>query len=212
MIKKDPETLIVVLHEIYGINNHIIGVCRSFATEEYAVISPNMLQINLHYKYGDEPVAYLNFMQNVGFKEAYQKVINAVSPLRKMYKHCFVVGYSIGATVAWLCSQNTGLFDGVIGFYGSRIRDYMDIRPQCPVLLFLPSSEPSFDINCFIQEIEQKSNVHLVRVNALHGFANPESKDYSREVYTKSFDCSLQFINNCISGIVGLVGSCTDQN
>lgn len=199
MVRKPSETLIVVLHEIYGINNHIKGICSNFAAEDFDVVCPNLLDANQpFFDYCDEPIAYEYFMRNVGFNTALQRVGSAVSPLRKKYKHCFVVGYSIGATVAWLCSQYTELFNGAVGYYGSRIRDYKNIQPQCPVLLFLPIREAAFDINALIQDIGCKRNVNVVQVNAWHGFANPDSENYCKNVSSDTFALSLQFINNLL--------------
>ncbi|MGG4152423.1 hypothetical protein [Peribacillus muralis] len=40
-----------------------------------------------------------------------------------------------GAIVAWMCSEEECV-DGIAGFYGSPIRNYSELVPQYPVLLF----------------------------------------------------------------------------
>lgn len=102
---------------------------------------PNLIGKELAYDYKQTKVAYNNFIKNVGFEFAADKVIKQITEVRAKYKNVFIVGYSVGATVAWLCSDKVNLCDGIIGYYGSRIRDYTEITPKCPTLLFMPSEE-----------------------------------------------------------------------
>jgi dienelactone hydrolase len=107
-----------------------------------------------------------------------------------------VVGFSVGATVAWLCSQEPDLCNAVIGFYGSRIRDYLDIEVRCPVLLFVPTEEKSFNVSDFINVIKTKENVWLKQLDGLHGFTNPSSPSYNKQSSDQAYKYMLQFIRN----------------
>ncbi|HVI40046.1 MAG TPA: dienelactone hydrolase family protein [Anaerovoracaceae bacterium] len=52
--QNSSDTLIVVLHEIYGINDHIAGVCQSLADSGYDVLCPDLLDGKPHYGYERE--------------------------------------------------------------------------------------------------------------------------------------------------------------
>jgi dienelactone hydrolase len=184
----------VVLHEIYGINNHIKGICERFAKEGFDVICPNLLALNQSFSYQEEAVAYKSFIQNIGFRSAQRQIQDLSLQIRNDYKYSFVIGYSIGATLAWLCSQQEVLYNGIVGFYGSRIRDYKDIVPACPVLLFFPEKEETFDITGLIQELSTKEDINIVQVNALHGFADPWSSKYCFAVSEEAFRKTINFI------------------
>ncbi len=54
-------------------------------------------------------------MDNVGFEYAMKQIKQILCKVRPHYKRIYVLGYSIGATLAWLCSQ-TDLCDLVVGF------------------------------------------------------------------------------------------------
>ena len=195
-IQNNADTVIIVLHEIYGINSHITGVCNRLAEEKYDVLCPNLLsgrQVPFHYH--EEPMAYQYFMQHVGFALAQQQVEKLLLPIRDQYRYCFIVGYSIGATIAWLCSRSQGI-GGVVGFYGSRIRDYKAIEPNCPVLLIFPEKEESFDVDLLMQEVLVNKNVSAVKANALHGFADPWSERYSKEAGEQFLAQTIAFINS----------------
>ena len=95
----------------------------------------------------------------------------------------YLIGYSIGATIAWLCSGEDIMCDGIIGYYGSRIRDYMSITPKCPVLLIFPTEEKSFNVKELVISLKKWNvTVHILR--GKHGFSDPCSKNYC----TQSFE------------------------
>lgn len=193
-IQNNSDTVIIVLHEIYGINNHIVDVCNKFAEEKYDVLCPNLLtNRQVPFSYNEEKTAYHYFIQNVGFVVAQQQVEELVLRIRNQYRYCFIVGYSIGATTAWLCTQNEGVC-GIIGFYGSRIRDYKAIRPKCPVLLFFPETEEGFVVDLLMKDILDNENARVVKANALHGFADPWSSRYCKEACEKTFAMTIDFI------------------
>lgn len=194
-IQSNSDTVILVLHEIYGINSPISGICNMLAEGKNDVLCPNLLLPNQTFNPGEEAAAYSSFMQNIGFNAAQQQVEKLSLEIQKDYKYRFILGYSIGATLAWLCSQRGGLYNGAAGFYGSRIRDYKDVVPKCPVLLFFPRREESFNVDHLIHELSDKDNTSIVQVNALHGFANPLSGTYCPEASDAAITQAIAFFN-----------------
>ena len=196
-IQNDSDTVIILVHEIYGINDHIMGECNRLAEEKYDVLCPNLLtNRQAPFSYSEELIAYHYFTQNIGFSLAQQQVEELSLRIRDQYRYCFIIGYSIGATIAWLCSQRKDLYNGVVGFYGSRIRDYKAIEPKCPVLLFFPKTEENFDVDCLMQDLSVNKNVHAVKADALHGFADPWSSKYCKEASEKLFAKTIDFIDD----------------
>lgn len=194
-IQSNSDTVILVLHEIYGINSHIRGICNTLADGKNDVLCPNLLLPNQTFSPGEEAAAYSSFMQNIGFSAAQQQIEKLSLEIKKDYKYRFILGFSIGATLAWLCSQRAGLYNGAVGFYGSRIRDYKNVVPKCPVLLFFPRREESFDVDHLIHELSDKDNTSIVQVNALHGFANPLSGTYCPEASDTAITQAIAFFN-----------------
>jgi dienelactone hydrolase len=116
------------------------------------------------YDYAQEEEAYRYFLNFVDFEPSEKKITFLLRQEEKEYKQIFLLGYSAGATIAWLCGGLNVKCDGVIGFYGSRIRDYTETRPQCPVLLIYPEEEKSFD-PCELREAlskKEKVEVHIL--------------------------------------------------
>jgi dienelactone hydrolase len=195
-IINNSDTVIIVVHEIYGINVHISGVCDRLAEVKYDVLCPNLLGSRQEpFHYNEEALAYRHFMKEVGFAAAQEQIEVLARGVRGRYRYCFIVGYSIGATIAWLCSGKADLFSGVVGVYGSRIRDYTAIEPKCPVLLCFPRAEESFDVSELLQALSGKSNLNLLKAAALHGFADPWSKKYCAAASEALWQKTLGFID-----------------
>jgi dienelactone hydrolase len=192
----ESNTAVVVLHEIYGINQHIKDICLQFSSYGFDVFAPNILQAGTVFDSDQEGLAYSNFFQNIGFEKAFEQVTLFLHQIRDRYAKVFVVGFSAGATVAWLCSQEPELCSAIVGFYGSRIRDYLDIEVNCPVLLFAPAKEESFNISDFMATAKVKSNVLVKQLDGLHGFTNPYSPNFNKQLTDSAYKYMLQFIKN----------------
>ena len=185
------DTVVVVLHEIYGINSHIRQVGDTLAQYGVDVMVPDLL--GEVFAYEQEALAYENFMSNIGFEAAYRQITEVLHMTRENYKKVSVLGYSIGATLAWRCSA-TGLCDSAIGFYGSRIRDYLEITPTCPVLLFFPEQEKAVEVDDVITQVSKFANVQVEKLAGQHGFADAFSPSYNQESAKKAYKEMLSFI------------------
>lgn len=185
IIVNNSDSAIIVLHEIYGINEHIKNICRGFSAKGYDVICPNLINRSEPFDYESQEEAYNYFMNKVGFYLAAEKVKKIAVNAKKQYEHVYLLGYSIGATVAWLCSDEKNIFDGIIGYYGSRIRNYKDITPKCPVLLIFSEKEKSFDVYK-VADCLNKHNVNIHILKGKHGFADLFSHNYCAESSKKA--------------------------
>lgn len=190
-IHKESDTLIIVIHEIYGINQHMKNFCELISEQRFDVICPNLLERERPFDYSQGEIAYHNFMENVGFSDASNKIKDILSDVKNEYKKIFIVGFSVGATVSWLCSEEECV-DGIVGYYGSRIRNYLEISPQCPTVLFFPKEEPSFNVDELLSTLDKK-NIELHKFNGQHGFSDPYSPRYNMESAQKAFSELMNF-------------------
>lgn len=190
----NSETAVLVIHEIYGINENIKLKCNDLCKKGYDVFCPNLLNRDYYYDYNKEDEAYINFIQSIGIKKSAELIETILKELRKEYKYLYIVGYSIGATISWLCSEY-GYCDGIICYYGSRIRDFLTINPRCPTALFFAEVEESFDVEELIGILRTKQNVEVVNMyNGKHGFADQFSERFNLESYQRSYEDMIKFI------------------
>lgn len=188
------DKLIIVIHEIYGVNQHIKTYCNHFAKLGYEVFCPNLLNKEQPFPYDQEETAYQHFMNELGFLMARDKINKMIKEYREKYKKIYLVGFSVGATISWLCSDDEGI-NGIIGYYGSRIRDYMNVYPKCPVILFFPEKEEAFHVDDLISKlIEKKVDVHKFEGN--HGFSDPFSMNYNKHSDEEAFQSVVDFLDS----------------
>lgn len=180
---------IIVLHEIYGVNSFIESVCNELKSS-FDVICPNMLNRKA-FAYCEADKAYRYFQTEVGFEKS--KDICAIGEyLKKSHEKVFALGFSVGATIAWKCSENP-IFDGIVGFYGSRIRDFMSIEPHCRTLLIFAEKD-RFHVDKLISELKIKPNLDCIKFKAEHGFADPYSSGYNEDVAIQARIETLNFL------------------
>lgn len=139
-------------------------------------------------------------MNKVGFDKSVKSVLNLAKELKTKNAaiDIFLLGFSVGATIAWRCSQNDQLFRGVIGFYGSRIRDDVDLAPACKTLLFFPEIEASFHPREIASVLGKKKKLCVTIVEGEHGFANPYSAAFHAESKNRCFQEIDEFIKVCL--------------
>ncbi|MGD8189931.1 dienelactone hydrolase family protein [Brevibacillus ginsengisoli] len=188
------QTAILVIHEIYGMNRHMTDWSEQLKALGYKVYLPDLLAGHPPFDYTEANEAYRYFTEQVGFEQAAQIVKELAISLRPSYDQIILIGCSVGATIAWLASEEEGLCDKMVGFYGSRIRDYLDHEPHCPSLLLFPERESSFDVHQLIRELRTKANVHVNAYAGEHGFADQYSNHYLEESAKRAWDEMLAFI------------------
>ncbi|ARF18787.1 dienelactone hydrolase family protein [Sporosarcina ureae] len=190
-IQTGSSSCVIILHEIYGINPFIKDTCESLSKQNFDVVCPNLLPLEAPFDYAQEETAYKNFMAYAGFDDSADKVKELVKGIKDQYSKIFILGFSVGATVAWLCSEEECV-DGIVGYYGSRIRDYVEFHPNCPTLLYFPNVEKSFNVKEVVSKLE-KPNVKIEVFDARHGFSDPYTSAYDEELARITFMQTVEF-------------------
>jgi dienelactone hydrolase len=168
------EDAVILLHEIYGVNGHMRDAAAWLAAQGLAVYCPDLL--GAAYGYDQETAAYEHYMR-VGFAATAGEAAALAGRVAGRHRRIYLVGYSAGATVAWLLSGRKG-FAGAVGYYGSRIRNFSDLMPVCPVLLLFPHREEAFSVPTLAEMLSAKDGVRVRVLPGRHGFADRRSPRY----------------------------------
>lgn len=192
---RNADTAIVVLHEIYGRNLHMGDVCEEYCALDYHVISPDMLGGDRVFSYASRDQAYRHFIENVGFEAAAAAVGRVVADLSQRYARVFLVGFSVGATVAWLAAA-TSPCAGIVCHYGSRIRDYLTGKPPCPALLLMAESDASFPSDMARQYFTEMRGVELHVLKGEHGFCDRHGAAHHPESAARAKELAHAFIRH----------------
>ena len=184
---------VVLIPEIYGINQYIKDWADFFKLKGYDTYCMDLSGCDRSFSYTETKEAYNHFMTAVGL-EQYKEVDRCLKKLRDHYHKIIVFGSSVGATIAWRLTESQSC-DGMIGYYGSRIRDYLDVNPICPCLLIFPEQEASFDVQSVIPTLERKQKVKTHVLPGNHGFADPYGNDFHLQSGKKAVDMVEYFLS-----------------
>lgn len=175
-IKKGNQGALILLHEIYGINRFMEETANHYCEKGFDVYCPNMLKRPC-FPYDQEQTAYAYFRENVGF-DCNHNIEMLTLKLKAEYHRVFLLGFSAGATIAWRVAAK-GTPDAAVCCYGSRIRDYLTLTPQCRTLLIL-AEEESFSVKSVMATIDKKVRTESLLFAAHHGFLDPYCKFYNK--------------------------------
>ncbi|MFJ8260607.1 dienelactone hydrolase family protein [Rummeliibacillus sp. NPDC094406] len=192
VIKQNQKKVVVLLHEIYGINDHMKYYANYFADFGYDVVCPNLIKLESPFSYEDEQQAYRHFTETIAFISAALESKQLIEELSSEYEEIHIIGFSVGATIAWLCSELKEV-DRIVCFYGSRIRNYLEITPACSVLCIYGESEKSFDVTLLVNHLQMKRIESHILTGA-HGFADPYSKEFKKDTYNKAKEIVKSFL------------------
>ena len=157
---------IIIIHEIYGITENLLLLKEKFEMRGFSVIMPSLYKDN--YQGVNEQDSYNRFYSEVGIEKGYRIIDSLIA--ENSDTEIYLIGFSVGAAIAWLHSTNNAI-KSVIGIYGSRIRDYLDLKPAVDTYLYF-CEEKTFDIKSVINELKNKDKVKISLLSGNHGFYN----------------------------------------
>lgn len=175
---------IFILHEIYGVNNFIKMQAEAYSNTNTTVECITLYSDNRIFPYEQEQQAYDYFINEIGFDAPLKQLTEKVLEARSHYDEVLLIGFSVGATLAWRLS--TLPLQGIICVYGSRIRQYLDVIPSCPTLVILPRDEKSFNVHALKEKLDTLPLVHTSQYVGQHGFMDCNNSNYCYKSYLQA--------------------------
>lgn len=117
-----------------------------------------------------------------------------ITHLSSSYTHIGLIGFSVGATISWLCSNNPNI-NFIIGCYGSRIRDYIHMKPTCATLLIFPEKKLVFQYPLSFKHCSNKNPLlEIHQLHGEHGFLNPYTEKYNGHSTNQAYNVIDSFL------------------
>ena len=142
-----PTRGLVVIQEIFGVNNHMKRVTDGFAADGYAAISPAIFdRAERDFDTGYSPQDIERGRAVRGKCDLDQMVMDikaAVQVLRGEGLKVGVVGYCLGGTMAWLAATRIDGIGASVPYYGGGVAAAANEKPKCPVLLHFGETDAS---------------------------------------------------------------------
>ncbi|MFZ7097114.1 dienelactone hydrolase family protein [Luteimonas dalianensis] len=164
---------LVVVQEIFGVNEHMRTVVERYAAEGYVAVAPDMfapVQPHVELDYGEDGFAQGRALAaELGLERAVDIVAAAAAQLRAESFATAVVGFCWGGSVAWLANTRLGL--PAVSYYGARTVPLLGEKPRAPMLFHFGADDeaiPEADIQAH-RERQPEATVHVYE-GAGHAF------------------------------------------
>jgi carboxymethylenebutenolidase len=189
---------VVIVQEIFGVNAHIRHVADGYAEEGFVAIAPALFDRQERgAQLSDEGPGReraMALLAKFDMDKAVEDIAAAVEWLRGFGNmRVGVVGYCLGGTLAWLSAARLKI-DAAVGYYGGRIVQFVNERPQAPIILHfgeLDQHNPQSEIDT-IAKVHRE--VPMYRYPAGHAFNRDGSKEYDAPSAGRAQERTLAFL------------------
>ncbi len=193
-----PRGGLVVLQEIWGVNNHIESVTDGFAREGYLALAPALFDrvepgIVMD-EYNQETMQKgLDYKNQVDQDKALLDIGAAVKEASSAGK-VGVVGYCFGGRMAWLSASRVDGVSASVPYYGGGIPALASEKPQCPVMLHFGEKDSMIPIDQVEAFRKAHSTLPIHIYKAEHGFNCDARASYDAESARIARQRTLEFL------------------
>jgi carboxymethylenebutenolidase len=198
---------IVLIQEIFGVNNSIRAVADRLAQEGYTVLAPDLFwrlkpNVNLNYTAKDMEEAY-DYYHRFDLKHGIADLGEAVKTLRDntgCTGKVASLGFCLGGKLAYLTAAHHNV-DAAVAFYGGGIAQHLAEAKniQCPLLMHFGAEDemiPEEQVDEIKAAFHNRSNVEIyVYDNVGHAFYNADRSSYNPVAAELAHQRTLQFLH-----------------
>ena len=201
---------LILLQEIFGINQYLRDMAQIYAEEGYVVLVPDLfwrMQPGVNLGYEDEDFGqafdyYRRFDVDQGIKD----VADTVRTLREL-SQCTgkigALGYCLGGNLAYLTAARTDV-DCSVSYYGVAIESSLDeaANISCPMVMHFASEDtfvPPKAVAQIRKTFEGNSSVEIYEYPGVsHAFATPGRDSYSKPPTLMAYTRSLALLRSAL--------------
>ena len=178
---KDAAGAVVVIQEIFGVNNHVRNLCDRFAALGYAAVAPavfDRIQPNFECGYTPAEVEHARtFIPKIDWAKMMLDTAAAIDAVKSAGK-VGIVGYCMGGSVAFLAACKLDGLSCAVGYYGGAIAKNADLKPKVPTLLHFGDQDHSIPLTDVESIKAKRPDVEIYVYHAGHGFSCDERGAY----------------------------------
>jgi carboxymethylenebutenolidase len=172
---------IVLVQEIFGVNQHIKKVADGYASDGYSVIAPqyfDRVQKNFDVGYAQPDMeAGRGIVGKLDWGNVVKDTQAAINELKSAGK-CAVIGYCWGGTVAWLAAVKNDGLACTVAFYGGGVAGMVNEKPKVPVMFHWGEKDHAIPMDA-VRKVEAAHPTAISHVYpAGHGFNCDERQSY----------------------------------
>ena len=171
-----PKGAIIVVQEIFGVNDHIRGVADGYAREGYVAIAPALFDrvrdgVELDYDEAGIDVGRKIAFEDVTMDQVMIDVEAACDEVSAAGK-IGIVGYCWGGSICYVAAARlSNKISAASGYYGGQIMPHIEEQPTAPLVLHFGAEDAGIPLENVrtIDERWPEIDVHIYD-GAGHGF------------------------------------------
>jgi carboxymethylenebutenolidase len=192
-----PRGALVVLQEIFGVNDHIRSVAEGFAGNGWLAIAPALFDrverdVELGYAAPDiargralkDAVGDEQVLLDIAAAQAHVAGAGAVA----------TIGYCWGGTMAWLAATRLPGLAAAVAYYGSGIAGLLGATPRCAVQAHFGAKDASIPISAIdaLRQAHPQVEVHVYPAD--HGFNCDRRASFDAASAARARERTLAFL------------------
>ena len=201
-----PKGLVVVVQEIFGVNEHIRSVADRYAELGYMAVAPSLfdrVQKNVELNYDEEGI-------EVGRKIAFEdlsmdQVMMDIEATIGHYPHpggVGIVGYCWGGSICYVAAARlSDKISAASGYYGGQIMPHIEEEPRVPLMLHFGAEDAGIPLEN-VHAIAQRwphIDVHIYE-EAGHGFNCDARGSYEESSAALALERTLEHFAQHVDG------------
>jgi carboxymethylenebutenolidase len=169
-----PRGALVVLQEIFGVNDHIRAVAAMFAGCGYTAIAPAMFDrvqrgVQLGYT-GPDHETGIGYAVKLSPSAMILDITAAVQAVASAGK-VGVVGYCLGGAMTWRAASVVDGVAAAVSYYGAQIPMFLNERPRVPTQFHFARRDQYLTLAKAREITEGVAGAQVFDYEADHGFA-----------------------------------------
>lgn len=194
-----PKGGLVVVQEIFGVNQHIRHMCDRFAAIGYAAVAPAVFDRfvrDFESGYSADEIAHArSYLGNLNWDHMMADIAAAVAELKGVGP-VGVVGYCMGGTATFLSACRIPGLSAAVAYYGGAIGKFVDEKPKCPLQMHFGEKDESIPMNV-VEMIKQKHPTAETYVypGAPHAFSNDDRPSFRKDATDLAWTRTVEFLS-----------------
>ena len=194
--RPDPLAGLVVVQEIFGVNEHIRHVVDRYATLGFAATAPALFDRaakGVELGYDDADIAKGRELRGQFSWDLSLLDLRTAAESASFAGRVGVIGYCWGGSMAWRLAAS-GTIAAAVCYYGAQIVDYLAEKPKCPTLLIFGDEDTSIPPEAITTIRAAHPAVETEIYPGPHGFACEARAAYRPEPSRAAFARSFAFL------------------
>ena len=199
-----PFPAVVVIHEIFGLNDNIKDIARRFASEGYVALAVDLFAGR------NRAICMFRFMGQLMLNplknESIQNLKDALTFLTEQAgvdaERMGAIGFCMGGgfSIAWACNDNR--LKAIAPYYGTNPRPLATVARACPVVGSYPDKDFTTTAGQKLDgELGRYNIPHDIKIypNTRHSFFNDQGPSYAETAARDSWQRVLNFFEEHVN-------------